>query len=96
MILSLRLIYVVEYTVKNYVKRVRPLLITAFEICIILHLLQKPNEIIVLLFMQNISAFLSTSLLPLRRLSSKLLPVSRNGFRILTMLNLALRYSSKK
>ena len=37
----------------------RPRCTTPFEICRILHILRKPNSIIALLFIQNISSFLS-------------------------------------
>ena len=47
------------------------------EICII----QQPNSITVLLFIQNISKFLTR--LPPGRLSSKLWSILRHGFRIL-------------
>ena len=77
---NLQLLNDAEYVVKNHAKRVGPVLITPFDICIILHLLQKPNEIIVLLFMRNISTFLPTSLLPLRIFSSNHLPVISERF----------------
>ena len=38
--------------------KVRPLWITPYKICRILHILRKPNSIIALLFIQNISSFL--------------------------------------
>ena len=37
---------------------IRPRWITPSEICRILHILRKPNSIIALLFIQNISPFL--------------------------------------
>ena len=37
----------------------RPSLITSFEVDIILYIIRKPNSIIVLLFIQNISKFLT-------------------------------------
>ena len=45
-----------EYLMKNYGDRVRcyrPRWITPSEISIILHMIQKPNSIIVLIFIQN-------------------------------------------
>ena len=61
------------------------------EICIILHIVRQPNSM-VLLFIQNISQFLTR--LPPRRPSSKLWPISRHGFRIQTDV-VSRRYSSK-
>ena len=49
-------------------------MITPSEICILLHMTRKPNSIIVLLFIENISNFLTS--LPFRRLSSKSRTVS--------------------
>ena len=46
------------------------------EICIVLHIIRKPNLIIVLWFIQNISTFLTS--LPPRRLSLKLWPIYRH------------------
>ena len=52
-----------EYLMKNYGDRGggrrgrRPRRITPFEISIILHMIQKPNSITVLLFIQNNSQF---------------------------------------
>ena len=40
---NLQLLNDAEYVVKNHAKRVGPVLITPFDICIILHLLEKPN-----------------------------------------------------
>lgn len=40
---NLQLLNDAEYVVKNHAKRVGPVLITPFNICIILHLLEKPN-----------------------------------------------------
>ena len=48
----------------------QPQWIKSSEICIILHIIGKPNAIIILLFIQNIFKFLTS--LPPRRLSSKL------------------------
>ena len=46
-----------------------------WEICVIFHMIRKPNSVNVLLFIQNISKFLTA--LPPRRLSLKHLPVSK-------------------
>ena len=40
---NLQLLNDAEYVVKNHAKRVGLVLITPFDICIILHLLEKPN-----------------------------------------------------
>ena len=40
---NLQLLNDAEYVVKNHAKRVGPVLITPLDICIILHLLEKPN-----------------------------------------------------
>lgn len=40
---NLQLLNEAEYVVKNHAKRVGLVLITPFDICVILHLLQKPN-----------------------------------------------------
>ena len=61
---------------------VRSRWITSSEICIILHIIWKLISIIVLLFIQNISKFLT--ILPSCRLSFKLSPISLHGFRIKT------------
>ena len=64
---------------------VRPRWITSREICLILHIIWKLISIIpviVLLFIQSISKFLT--ILPSRRLSFKLCPISLHGFRIKT------------
>ena len=53
--------------------------ITSCEISIILRIIRKPNSIIALFFVKNISKFLRR--LPSRRRSSKLLPISSHGFR---------------
>ena len=60
--------------------------------CIILHIIPKPNTIIVLSFNQNIFKFLTS--LPPRRLSSKPWPFFRHSFSIETHF-FSCRYSSK-
>ena len=57
----------------------RPRWMTSSKICVILHILRKPNPKIVLLLIQNISKFWTR--LPPRRLSSNLWPISRDGFK---------------
>ena len=62
-----------EYDVKNFTDQggcYQPRWITASEISIILHIIRRPNTIIVLLLIQNISNFL-TSLLPRSLLHSR-------------------------
>ena len=54
----------------NYTERLNAEVDNNFEISIILHILRKPNSIIVLLFIQNILKSLTS--LPCRRLSSSL------------------------
>ena len=70
-----------EYDGKNYTDQggcYRPRWITASEISIILHLIRRPNTIIVLLLIQNISNFL-TSLLPRSLLHSRFLESATVG-----------------
>ena len=59
--------------VKNYADRGEcwPRWITASEISIILGMIRKPNSLLVILFIQNISKFLTS--LPIRKISSKTL-----------------------
>lgn len=46
----------------------------------VLHIIQKPNSMIVVIFFQNISKVLTC--LPPRGLSSRLWPIYRHGFRM--------------
>ena len=72
----------VEYDRKSYADPEEcypPMWKTTSEICII-RIKRKPNSIIVLLFIQNISNFLTS--LPPRRLSSKLWLIFQDVFRI--------------
>ena len=72
----------------------RPRWITSYEISIILQMIQKPNSIInVLLFIQKkiFCKFLTS--LPPRRLSSKLWPIFRYSFGILTQVLSFLKYT---
>ena len=57
-------------------------MITPSEICILLHMIRKPNSIIVLLFIENISNFLTS--LPFRRLSSNSRTVSGHKTTVLS------------
>ena len=55
---------------KDAMLGLHPQWIKSSEICINLHIIRKPNAIIILLFIQNIFKFVTS--LPPRRLSSKL------------------------